>query len=59
MKIIIANLVVDNALCEEIAEIVAISCQFLFSQIQLHMIFLFILLFLSLSELIKTRVFLF
>ena len=41
MKIIIANLVVDNALCEEIAEIVAISCQFLFSQIQLHMIFLF------------------
>ena len=46
MKIVyISNLVVDNALCQEIVEIVETGCQLLVNQIQMHMIFSFILLF--------------
>ena len=58
MKIVyISNLVVDNALCQEIVEIVETGCQLLVNQIQMHMIFSFILLFMSLSELIKSMFF--
>ena len=46
MKIVyISNLVVDNALCQDIVEIVETGCQLLVNQIQMHMIFSFILLF--------------